>query len=393
MTRKCDAIIVGAGYLGMISAIGLASRGFEVLLLERRPYKPTSASTTEPCRLFAISEGSLQVISSLCEIDITNLGQHINGIVVQEFSNGAFLDFNPKQLNMHNFGIMIEESALMDALHERASHVSGIKSIQISEVRDIENTDDYAVVHTDVGSWKGDIVLACDGKFSEVRDLLGIDTTFKSYDQHGVIADITHEKSHHGVAIENFTPQGPFAILPKKGGHESSIVWTLRSDLADGVKKLDKAQVVNLIRERMFDVFGKIELKSDVRSYPLDLKYATKYNVGRFYLLGDALHAIHPLAGQGLNLSIRDADFLINNIIKAKELGLDIGANGLLMEYFKNRSFDNQVMIESTNLLNGLFSNNNSFLRAFRSLGLDAVQEMPWLKKLFILYACGLMSL
>lgn len=390
MNKKYDAIIVGAGYLGLISAIALGSRDMNVIVLERKSKASKPSANNEPCRLFAISEGSLRVINSLCGLDISSLGQSINGIRVQEFSNGSFLEFDPHQLHMKNFGIMIEEDTMMSALQKKATEYKSISYLYDVTINDVSSNDDDAEIHTNFGTISAPITLVCDGKFSEVRDLLGIETMLKRYHQHGVICDVGHSKNHHGIAIENFTAQGPFAILPKLGGHESSIVWTLESELATGLKKLSKDQITHLIEERMSGVLGDIELKSEVRSYPLDLKYANSYSSGRFYLLGDALHAIHPLAGQGLNLSIRDADFIINSIIKSASLGLDIGMNGLLTEYFKNRNTDNQMMIESTDLLNKLFSNNNVFLRLFRSVGLDAVEQMPGLKRLFILYACGL---
>ncbi len=387
-----DVIVIGGSYLGLLSGIALAKQGLRTVILERGSFEDMSRASS-PCRLFAISEGSRRIINTHASLDIASLGQNITHIRVMEFGSTSYLDFNPNDLKMHHFGAMVEESVLHKQLLNLAQTTDGLELIEQCKILDVIPQIDTAQVITERGTYRANIALVCDGKNSASKGLLGIETEIKNYGQLAIICDIAHELSHDGIAIENFTPQGPFAILPKIGGHESSLVWTLQTDLAHTVLSLSPREQVSLIYERLGSYLGNLTLKSVLKGYPLELKYATSYSKGRFYLLGDALHAIHPLAGQGLNLSVRDFDYVVTQIIESADLGLDVGANAKLSSYLKARCVDNQVMIESTNLLNALFSNNIALLKCFRSIGLDVVEQIPALKKLFMLYASGFLEI
>ncbi|MDF3047386.1 MAG: Ubiquinone biosynthesis hydroxylase, UbiH/UbiF/VisC/COQ6 [Candidatus Midichloriaceae bacterium] len=383
-----DAVIVGGGYLGLLSGIALAKLGLKTAVLEKGSFNAMAGSHS-PCRLFAISQGSCQIIKRHLELDLLSFGQKINHIRVMEFNVDAYLDFDPKNLGLPNFGIMIEESKLHSMLLSEARKQKGLVLVDGCRIHDVVNNEDFAEIITEKGVYKAGLALICDGKNSLVRSLLGIETHTKSYDQMGVVCDVGHKLSHHGIAVEKFIPQGPFAILPKEGGHESSIVWTLETKLAHTLLNLDKDSQFALLKERFGDYLGEIKIKSKLKGYPLELKYTTQYSSGRFYLLGDALHAIHPIAGQGLNLSVRDFNVLMTAVSDSIGQGLNIGANYNILKYFKSRHFDNQVMIESTSILNALFSNNVYAVKCARSIGLDLVNNMPAAKKFFMSYASG----
>ncbi len=386
--NKVDVIVVGGSYLGLLSGITLAALGLKVVVLEKHDFDPLSRPS-RPSRLFAISNGSCKIIKQQIGLDMVPLGQNINHIKVMEFGTDASLDFNPRDLSLDNFGVMVEESEFYEKLIDIARRTKGLTLIEKCVISDARSTEDMAEISTKGPTYEASIVLVCDGKNSLLRDLLGIEGITKNYRQSGIICDIWHEADHQGVAVEKFTLQGPFAILPKKGGHESSIVWTLNEELADSVQNLKANEQIELIRERFGMDLGSIKLMSQLKRFPLELRYATTYAEGRFYLLGDALHALHPLAGQGLNLSLRDFEFVVNSIAEAKSLGLDVGANALMADYFKSRYLDNQIMIESTDFINALFSNSFSLLKCSRSLGLDLVDQMPALKSIFMRYAAG----
>lgn len=383
-----DALIIGGGYLGLVSGIALARRGIKTVVLERGRFDDMSKSST-PCKLFAISEGSCKIMREHIGVDVTPLGQSINHIRVMEFGTDAYLDFSPHDLHLHNFGVMLEESQLHATLLGIARKTQGLELVEKCQIVDVETAEDKAQVTTGDAIYSANIALVCDGKHSWARSLLGIETIAKNYQQFGVICDIWHKEPHRGIAIEKFTPQGPFAILPKKGGHESSIVWTLETDAAYTAMSLSPQEQLGLIEERFGDALGELKLKSQLKGFPLELKYATTYASGRFYLLGDALHTLHPLAGQGLNLSLRDFEFMINGITESLSLGLDVGMNANMAGYFKARHFDNQVMIESTDFINALFSNNLSLFKCGRSIGLDLVNQMPAVKRFCMRYAVG----
>jgi 2-octaprenyl-6-methoxyphenol hydroxylase len=383
-----DTLIIGGGYLGLLSGIALAKLGLKTVVLEKGSFD-AMAQSHSPCRLFAISQGSCKIIKQHLGLNLLSFGQKINHIRVMEFNTDAHLDFDPKDLHLSSFGIMIEESKLHAMLLLEARKQEDLTLIDGCKIHDVVNTEDFAEITTEKGIYKADLALVCDGKNSLVRSLLGIETRTKSYNQIGIVCDITHKLSHHGIAIEKFIPQGPFAILPKEGGHESSIVWTLETKLAHTLLALDEDSQFALLKERFGDHLGKIKIKSKLKGYPLELKYTTQYSNGRFYLVGDALHAIHPIAGQGLNLSVRDFDVLVKAVSESMSQGLNIGANYNILKYFKSRHFDNQVMMECTTVLNTLFANNIHAIKSARSIGLDLVNSIPALKKIFMLYASG----
>ena len=387
MSAALKAIIVGNGHLGIIAAIGLAKLGVNVSIIDHSIRKQSFKSAQ---RLLALSKNSLDIINGFLNINLTDFGQAINFIRVLENGTNKYLDFDPQEINLDNFGCMIEEHVLNEVLLNHLENIPHIELISDFEITDIiDNGLDASIIGKDY-SINADLILACDGKNSPIRQLLGIESHSKNYNQSALVCDISHELNHMGIALENFTPQGPFAILPKKGGFDSSIVWTLPNDLADSVLSLNAHDQLKLIKLRFGDHLGNINLKSDIQAYPLVLNYNTVYSSGRFYLLGDSLHSIHPLAGQGLNLSIRDYQFIAESVHQSIVLGLDIGNNAIISNYKKNRLLDNQIMIESTHLLNLIFSNNNNCLKKIRSYGLKIVNNMPLLKSYFMRYASGL---
>src|SRR5205814_688648 len=198
---------------------------------------------------------------------------------------------------------------------------------------------------------------------------------------------ITHEYPHDGVAHEHFLPAGPFAVLPlpdTNGQHRSSIVWTERAALAPAMLQLSDDEFSAEIQRRFGDSLGELRLAGPRWSYPLGLLHAERYVAHRLALAGDAAHAIHPIAGQGLNLGLRDVAALAECIVDAARLGLDIGVGESLRRYERWRRVDNLILAAATDGLNRLFSNDIAPIRLARDLGLSAVDRLPPLKRLFM---------
>lgn len=383
-----DIAIIGGGYLGVITALALKAKNFNVAIIHDKEFIPLQLPDNIPCRLFAIAKGSLNIFNKLgINIELEQYGMPISQIRVVEGDSNHYMDFNPKDIGEDNFGIMVEEKILYNQLYEQ------LKDIDIYEhqnIIDIECSNANATIETSDSKLAASLVIITDGKRSYTRDLIGIETFKKAYNQIAVIADISHEVHHEGVAVERFLSSGPFAILPKKGGFESSIVWTLDDDYATTLKHLPKPLLTELIQERMGDYLGKVDLKTDIALFPLELVYAKEYYGNRCVLLGDALHSIHPLAGQGLNLCLRDLEVLYEAILEARSLGLDFASKVFLNKYHKARKADNTIMIELTGCLNFLFSNDIPGLKLLRKHGLSAINDLPFLKKIFMRYASGL---
>jgi 2-octaprenyl-6-methoxyphenol hydroxylase len=234
------------------------------------------------------------------------------------------------------------------------------------------------------------LVLGCDGRASLVRKAAGIPALADSYKQTALVFAVYHDEPHNGVAHERFLPGGPFAVLPLADPHRSSIVWTEQHDLADRLIGLSDAALAAEMLARFGDCLGRIIPEGKRWRWPLAVHLASRFTGRRLALVGDAAHGIHPIAGQGLNLGLRDVAALIDLIAEATRIGRDIGDPGLLAAYESARRADVTAMVAATDGLNRLFSNDSSLLRGARSLGLAAVERMPGLKGLFMRQAMGI---
>jgi 2-octaprenyl-6-methoxyphenol hydroxylase len=232
------------------------------------------------------------------------------------------------------------------------------------------------------------LVAAADGKRSPLRRAAGVRTVEWRYPQTSIVCTVRHAEPHRGVAVEHFLPGGPFAILPMTG-NRSSIVWTEAAALAPKLLALNGAEFAAQLGRRFGDFLGAVEPVGPRWSYPLELIHAQSYVAERLALVGEAAHVIHPIAGQGLNLGIRDVAVLAELLIDRRRLGLDVGAPELLSDYERRRRVDNLTLAAVTDALNRLFSNANHPLKLVRDLGLAAVNVVPPLKRVLMRHAMG----
>lgn len=232
------------------------------------------------------------------------------------------------------------------------------------------------------------LAIAADGRVSPLRDAMGIKTIGWSYPQTGIVATVAHERPNNGVAYEHFLPAGPFAILPMTG-NRSSLVWTEEKDKAPAILKLDEASFHAELERRFGAHLGKVSATGQRWSYPLSFHIARDFVRPRFALAGDCAHGIHPIAGQGLNLGLKDAAALAEVLLDAARLGQDIGALDVLKRYERWRRFDSVAMTASTDALNRLFSNDIAPLRLLRDVGLGIVDSIGPARRFFMRHAGG----
>jgi 2-octaprenyl-6-methoxyphenol hydroxylase len=233
------------------------------------------------------------------------------------------------------------------------------------------------------------VLVGCDGRRSGVALRAGIARTGHDYRQSGLVCAVSHEKPHHGVAYQQFMPSGPLAILPLKG-ERSAIVWTEPSESAARIAALPDAAFMAELRPRFGDFLGKLKLVGKRFSYPLNLTVANEFARARLALVGDAAHGIHYLAGQGLNLGLRDVAVLAEVLLEAARRGEDIGNALVLARYARWRGVDTAALTASTDLINKLFSNDNPLLHVARIAGLGVVNALPSARRHFIREAAGL---
>jgi 2-octaprenyl-6-methoxyphenol hydroxylase len=253
--------------------------------------------------------------------------------------------------------------------------------------------DAATVDYADGERQRAALVVAADGARSRLREAAGIGWVGWDYGQSGIVATIAHDRPHGGRAIEHFLPAGPFAVLPLPDdaqiGHQSSIVWTEATGDAQTLLSLQPDDFLDELEIRFGLQLGALRIASAPKAYPLSFGIARRFIAPRLALLGDAAHVIHPIAGQGLNLGLKDAASLAQAVVDAARLGLDVGTGAALAPYQAARRFDTVAMGVVTDGLNRLFSNDVTPVRLARDLGLGLVDRMPGLKAMFMREAAG----
>lgn len=389
MTIKKDIAIIGAGLTGMTMAIALAKAGFNVVVIEAGDIKKIRAKKSDG-RTCAIAEGSAEIFRDIgVWQDLEKNAGPILDIRITDSESPLFLHYDHKLVGDKPMGYIIENYHIREALFENAAKFDNLQIIDNASYESLQRQADCALIKLPKQTIKADLIIAADGKNSQIRQQVGIKTSAWQYKQSGIVCTVRHEKPHEGIAQERFLPAGPFAILPMHDSHLSSIVWTEKSHLAPLFMQMDAAEFMEHLAQRFGDYLGELSLASDRFVYPLSLSLAKRYTDDRLALIGDAAHAIHPIAGQGFNLGIRDVPVLTEVILGAKNNGFDIGNKNILAQYEKARKFDNVSLVAVTDALNRFFSNDIGSSKHLRRLGLAAVNKIPPLKKIFIRHAMG----
>ncbi len=391
-----DAIIGGGGFAGKALALGLARfapDGFRVALVDA---EAPGASANDP-RASALSAASKGLLSALGiwqalaadaqpieRIEITDSGLDAGlRAPVLDFDNALEPAGAPQ-------AYMVENAAHAAALTAAVERESAVKIFAG------ERVEDFAIGSVGIearlsggATITAPLLIAADGKRSGLRERAGIKCVTWSYPQMGIVTTVAHAKPHHGTAIQHFLPAGPFAILPLKGDR-SSIVWSETTAEAARIMVLDAAAFTAELGRRFGAMLGEVSLAGPRQSFPLDFQIARSVVAERLALVGDAAHAVHPLAGQGLNIGFRDVAALVEIVVEAARLGLDIGGASLLERYERWRRFDSALSGTAMDGLNRLFSNDSAPLRALRDAGMAAVGQVPWLKRALVREAAGL---
>src|SRR3989442_114389 len=389
---RVDVLIAGAGFAGLSLAIALRQAlgpSFSVAVVD-----PALAAPEKDERASAIAAAARRLFETIGAWEAAaGRAQPILDMVVTDSRLGdavrpVFLTFEGEVEPGEPFAHMVENRHLVAALNAKAGEVGVV--MRPTAVQNFETTRTQILAQlADGDTVAARLMVAADGARSNLRELAGIQTVGWSYGQSAIVTTVAHERDHHGRAEEHFLPAGPFAILPLQG-NRASIVWTEESAEADRIVALaDDAFHAEL--ERRFGLrLGEIEVAGPRRAYPLGLSGARSFAADRLALVGDAAHVIHPIAGQGLNLGLRDVAALAELIVDAARLGLDPGAGDVLDRYQRWRRFDTMAMGVATDGLNRLFSNRSDVLRLVRDVGLGLVDRLPALKGLFIREAAGL---
>tara|TARA_B100000686_G_scaffold275422_1_gene293977 strand:+ start:519 stop:1730 length:1212 start_codon:yes stop_codon:yes gene_type:complete len=384
-----DVAIVGAGIIGSTLATCLSQAGVKTVLIDRFLLSEFVSAAYDG-RGSAISNGSKTILEGMgIWKSLAAEAEPILSIRVADGWSPLFLNFDCQDVGKGPLGWIIENGVIRQSLG-RVLGDSQVKIFERTEVEKIEFTAEEVILRTGCGpKVTARLAVAADGRQSLLRRLAGIKALEWDYPQTAIVCTVQHELSHLGIAHEHFYSSGPFAILPMTG-RRSSIVWTERTAKAVKLMKMDDRQFLNELQLRFGEFLGQIRLQSQRWSYPLSLTHAQSYTGRRVALAGDAAHAIHPIAGQGLNIGIRDIAALAEVIVDNLRLGLDPGQSAALRDYEKWRQHDTQLMVTATDSLNYLFSNNILPLRLMRDLGLGTVNHLKPIKRMLMRRAMGI---
>jgi 2-octaprenyl-6-methoxyphenol hydroxylase len=390
VTEDVELLIAGGGLTGLLLGVACAGAGLAVAVVDRQD-PATLLGADFDGRSSAIAYGSRNVLDAIgVWPDLAPDAEPILEIRVADDDSLLFLHYDHRELGSGvPLGYIVENRVLRRALIGRARSIPNLTLLAPLEVGQVSSSPLAAeAALSDGRRVRARLVAAADGQKSPLRRAAGIATVERRYRQIGIVTTVRHARPHRGIAVEHFLPAGPFAILPMTGDR-SSIVWTERAELAPRLVGLCDAMFAAELTARFGDFLGALEPAGPRWAYPLALLLAEHYIAPRLALVGEAAHMIHPIAGQGLNLGIRDIAALAELVIDARRLGLDIGDDAVLRDYQRWRRFDALALAGVTDALNRLFSNSLPPVQLARDTGLAAVHRLPALKRVLMRDAMG----
>ncbi|MDF1583225.1 MAG: UbiH/UbiF/VisC/COQ6 family ubiquinone biosynthesis hydroxylase [Methyloprofundus sp.] len=392
MTKKYAVIIVGGGIVGATAACALAQAGVDVALLDARNPARTWPADPIDIRVSALTRASqniLRAVGAWDAMEQRGIGAY-DHMHVWDADSAGVLHFDAADTEFPELGHIVENRVTVASLWDQLDLLPSATILCPAIVEDLQLSADSAQITLSDGTiLVADLVIAADGRDSALRQMAGMQTTGWEYKQDGLVATISSEKSHHFTAWQRFLPEGPLALLPLKNG-QCSIVWTLNHDTAQAYLKLSDADFLQTLAYATDAVLGKMLTVGPRGAFPLRFQYAQQYSSDHFVLIGDAAHAMHPLAGQGANAGLLDAAAIAELIIKADQAGRPMGSHKTLRQYERWRKGDNLAMMSSMDVINKMYTTNNEVLRQLRGTGMSWVNHSAWLKNYFNRYAMGL---
>ena len=394
MVDTSDIVIAGGGLVGSALAHAIALDGHDVTVMDAIAARYPIHKSFDG-RAYALTFGSTRMLEAIGIWNrVKEKAQPILEIKVSQGHSGhgptsSPLHFDHAEIEEGPMGYVIEDRHLRLAFREASGETGSIDFINDEIVAQQANEKCMTLGLASGRRATCKLLVGCDGKKSGTATRAGIKRTGWDYRQTALVASIEHDLPHHGIAHQFFMPPGPLAILPLPG-NTSSIVWSENQATGERFTALSDADFIEVLKPRFGDFLGDIRLKGKRFSYPLSLLIANRIVSDRVALAGDAAHNIHPLAGQGMNLGLRDAATLAEVLSRAKRRGEDISSSAVLARYQQCRSFENVRMAMATDIINKLFSNDVFPLTIILDIGMGMVGRMPMLRREIIREAAGL---
>ena len=390
--ERHDLIVLGGGLTGLALTAAVGGAGFRVAVVERAALAELVAAPYDG-RVTAVAAGAERFLRAIGIWDLVEpAAEPIRDIVVREGFSPIRVHYDHRAIGDRPLGSIIENRVLRSALLERARTLANVTLVSPAQVDALDLRPSRVEAALANGRrLSAPLVAACEGRQSSTRERAGIGIRRWAYGQTGIVCTLQHAQPHCGLAVERFFPDGPFARLPMTEDR-CSIVWALEDTLAQAVLSLNDTAFLGEVAERFGGDLGKLALEGPRWSYPLELTMAERYTGTRLALVGDTARAIHPIAGQGWNLALRDVAALAEVVVDRLRLGLDPGDELALERYAAWRRFDGLALMAVTDGLNRLFANDLLPVRLAREAGLALVDRVPPAKRFFMRHAMGLMG-
>jgi 2-polyprenylphenol 6-hydroxylase len=386
-----DVAVVGGGMVGAAAALALARAGFSTALLEARAPAAWDANAEVDLRVVGLAPSSVMLLDELgvwTSIRDARAGPYSH-MHVWDAESGAAIDFDAASEGRDRLGYIVENNLVQWMLWQ-ALEAAGVRRLCPAEVQGFEAREDRIQLElADGGTLTVGLLVAADGAASPLRQLAGIGTRGRDYAQRAVVAHVATERPHEDTAWQRFLPGGPLALLPLADGR-SSVVWSLPEAEARRVLALDEQAFLDELGLASDFRLGRVVDTTPRAAFPLKLQLAERYQAERFVLLGDAAHAVHPLAGQGVNLGLRDVAELRDTLVDARAAGRDIGAAHVLRRYARRRRSADTLDALGFDALARIYAWQSPALVAARGVGVRLLDRLTPLKRKLSEHAAGL---
>lgn len=384
MNHQFDILVIGGGIVGLAAALSMAARGCSVAIIDAGDL---AIDLSKPdLRVYAINHASQQLLAKLGvwqHMDVARLSPYRH-MHVWDGINGAYIDFDSRDIAAKNLGTIIEESVLKEALLRQVSQTKSIQLFPHCAVDDVLQSEDGIEIKSKEMAWQGQLLMIADGANSPTREKLNVELTTWSYEQQALVATVAIEKEHQRTAYQVFHPDGPLAFLPLANPHQCSIVWSTSPERVKTLMALDEKSFNEQLTRAFSGELGRVELMSLRHQFPLQMRHVKQYTGKRWLLLGDAAHTIHPLAGLGLNVGLADVSSWVSHL-NVKNLI----SNKSLSAYQRERKSSVWQIILLMEGLKRVFGFSQPAVISLRGFGLRFCNQFSPLKRLLIEHAAG----